>query len=60
MQQATHVYDDDKGVIELADGSKVEFDPSRYSSADHARDAAETWAKQYGIIGKSDLLVMFS
>lgn len=54
-----HVYDDIKGVIYLSDGREVKFDPKLYSSAYLAQSEAEKWAKETGVIGQSDEIVMF-
>ncbi|HDO1191538.1 MULTISPECIES: hypothetical protein [Aeromonas] len=57
MQQ--HVYDDNKGVIYLADGREVRFDSTLYSSAELAHSEAERWAKLTGVIGQDDDVIMF-
>lgn len=58
MQQ--HVYDDDEGVIYLADGREVRFDSTLYSSAELAHSEAEIWAKSTGVIGQDDDVIMFT
>ena len=57
MQQ--HVYDDNKGIIYLADGREVSFDSKLYSSAELAHSEAERWAKLTGVIGQDDDVIMF-
>lgn len=57
MQQ--HLYDDNEGIIYLADGRKVRFDSKLYSSADLAHNEAVKWAKSTGVIGQDDDVVMF-
>lgn len=54
-----HVYDDNEGVIYLADGREVRFDSKRYSSAELAHSEAEKWAKSTGVIGQDDDVMMF-
>ncbi|CAM3331007.1 hypothetical protein ABLA30_02320 [Xenorhabdus nematophila] len=59
MQQNLHVYDDHAGIIYLADGREVKFDPKLYSSAYLAHSEAVKWAKETGVIGQDDDVVMF-
>ncbi|QQK62647.1 hypothetical protein FJD32_025080 (plasmid) [Shewanella sp. LC6] len=59
MQQKLHVYDDHAGIIYLADGREVKFDPKLYSSAYLAHSEAVKWAKETGVIGQDDDVVMF-
>jgi len=54
-----HVYDDNEGVIYLADGREVRFDSTLYSSAELAYSEAERWAKSTGVIGQDDDVMMF-
>ncbi|HGS4434263.1 TPA: hypothetical protein ACMDNU_003395 [Vibrio cholerae] len=62
MQQNLHVYDDHAGIIYLADGREVKFapfDPKLYSSSYQAHSEAVKWAKETGVIGQDDDVVMF-
>ncbi|HCQ9172946.1 TPA: hypothetical protein OMJ84_005245, partial [Escherichia coli] len=54
MQQNLHVYDDHAGIIYLADGREVKFDPKLYSSSYQAHSEAVKWAKETGVIGQND------
>lgn len=59
MQQQLHVYDDQAGIIYLADGREVDFDSTRYSSAYQAHTEAAKWARDTGVIAQGDDVVMF-
>lgn len=59
MQQKIHVYDDHTGIIYLADGREVKFDPGLYSSSYQAHTEVVKWAKKNKLIGQNDDVVMF-
>ncbi|MDF5109360.1 hypothetical protein P3590_26115, partial [Vibrio parahaemolyticus] len=59
MRQNLHVSDDHAGIIYLADGREVKFDPKLYSSSYQAHSEAVKWAKETGVIGQNDDVVMF-
>ena len=59
LQWVFHVYDDHAGIIYLADGREVKFEPKLYSSPYQARAEAVKWAKETGVIGQDDDVVMF-
>ncbi|MDV5545192.1 hypothetical protein [Klebsiella pneumoniae] len=48
MQQNLHVYDDHAGIIYLADGREVKFDPKLYSGSYQAHSEAEVAKRNRG------------
>ncbi|MFC6674300.1 hypothetical protein [Marinobacterium aestuariivivens] len=59
MHGDIHVYDDDAGILYLADGREISVNPRCFSSVDQAIRELAKWAKGRNLIGADDDVAAF-